>query len=172
MASGISQSGINYFMAGSSLSATAPDSNTNIGMYAHATQYRYPRATSNLSIGTYYLGKTFYYLATLGMQCTTGKTGNVAVSLTYGFGNYGNTYTLTSTSAVTSTPTAPDGYRVFQDTAYSTALSLSYTSALYNGIWQGWYNNVNGAGQSLISSATSVNLAGYTGATIVIGFWS
>ena len=170
--SGVSSSGSVFYSAGSSLSACAPDGAPSVGMYAHATQYRFPRATSNISIGTYYLGKTFYSLLSTGVQLSgyTNST-SATIYIQYGWGAYTNTYAITSASPYTSTPVYSDGYSIFQDTAYSTTLTCSYTSAPYGGSWIGWYSGPYGAGGSLITSATSVSMAGNTSYNTAIATW-
>lgn len=173
--SGVSSSGSVFYSAGSSLSACAPDGAPSVGMYAHATQYRFPRVTSNISIGTYYLGRTFYSLFSTGVQTLSNRSGTSAsLSIQYGWGTYNPTYSIgaAAPTTVTSTPVYSDGYTIFQDTAYSTTLTCEYTSAPYSGYWLGWYSGPYGAGGSLITSATSVSMAGNTSYSTAIATWS
>jgi len=173
--SGVSFSGSVFYSAGSSLSACAPDGAPNIGMYAHATQYRFPRVTSNISIGTYYLGKTFYSLLSTGVQTLSNRAGTSAtLSIAYGWGNYTNTYQIgaAAPTTVTTFPAYSDASAIFQDTAYSTTLTCSYTSAPYGASWVGWYSGPYGAGGALITTATSISMAGNTSYNTAIATWS
>lgn len=141
--------------------------------YTQATQYRYPRITSGISVGSHYYGKTFYALQTAGMQSKT-VTGSCSMGINWASGVIWSTgISFTTTNQVISyTPTASDGYRVYMDSATSGTCTISVGTSLYASSFQGWYSNPSFAGGALQSSASSYAWSGNTSVTQLLGVWS
>ena len=166
----MAQSGTVFTPGTSNISLNQFGSNS---AYTQATQYRYPRVTANISVGTHYYGKTFYALQAAGMQSKT-VTGSCSMGIFWSSGiNWSTGITFTSTNQVLSyTPVASDGYRVYLDSAYGASCTISVGTSLYASTFQGWYNNPSFAGGVNQSSSTSYVWAGNTSSTQLLGVWS
>ncbi len=171
MASGLSISGTVFTVGASNISVQVPVNITPGQMYRNATQYRYPRVTTNIGIGSYYRNKTFYNLGATGANSTR-LTGTCAIGVNWGVisWNSGSIIIPTATgSVVTRTPVAADGYPVYMDTATSTTATVSVTTSLYNGTFSGWIPSQGGA---VISTANPYSWANLASTNTVYAYWT
>lgn len=171
MASGLSISGTTYNVGTSNVSIIVPHDKTTVGsMYTTATQYRYPRATTNIGIGSLYRGKTFNRLATIGAYSTR-LTGSTAITVNWGTISYASgAMTVPAINSYQSvrTPVASDGYEVYMDTASSTTATVTVTTSLYAATFSGWINQDG----SLQSTANPFSWNGLTTATSLFSYWT
>lgn len=170
MASGLSVSGTVYSVSGSNISANMLTDVNGRGMYANATQYRYPRVSSGISMGSHYRNKTFYRLTTVGMGSTR-LTGTAAITVSWGVISWatGNTVITSTNTLKTWTPVASDGYQVFMDTATSGTATVNVNTQLYAGTWAGWMSGMN---SGYISGATNYSWAGLTSTNQLYAIWT
>jgi hypothetical protein len=170
MASGLSVSGTVYSVSASNISANMLTDSNGRGMYTNATQYRYPRVSSGISMGSHYRSKTFYRLATVGMGSTR-LTGTAAITVNWGVISWstGSTVITSTNSLRTWTPVASDGYQVFMDTATSGTATVNVDTQLYAGTWAGWMTGMN---TGYVSGATNYSWAGWTGNNQLYAIWT
>lgn len=167
----MAQSGTVYTPGTSNISLNQFGSNS---AYTQATQYRYPRVSSGISVGSHYYGKTFYALNGAGLQSKT-VTGSCAMQVIWGGGlaNWGLSANFTSQNQVIAgTPVASDGYRVYMDSATSGTCYVQITSSLYASSFVGWHSNPSFAGGANQSAATTYAWSGNTSVTQLLGVWS
>jgi hypothetical protein len=171
MASGLSISGTTYNVGTTSVSIIVPHDQTSVGsMYTTATRYRYPRATTNIGIGSLYRGKTFNRLQYVG-ALSTRLTGTTTISVNWGLISWtsGNIIIgATNSNFGTQNPLGPDGYEVYMDTASSTTATISVGTALYGGTFSGWRNQSN----TLISTGNPFSWNGLATATSLYAYWT
>lgn len=141
--------------------------------YTRATQYRYPRVSSNISVGSHYYGKTFYALQTAGIN-NRSVTGTCSIMVDWGASVTWslNANFTSSNQAVSGTPVAADGYRVYMDSATSSICRINITGSLYAASFQGWFSNPSFAGGALQSTGTPYAWSGNTGVTQLYCGWS
>lgn len=170
MASGLSVSGTVYSVGASNISTKVLSDSNGVGMYANATQYRYPRVTTSIGIGSHYRNKTFYRLASTGMGSTR-LTGTAAITVSWGVISWstGNTVITSTNSLRTWAPTAADGYQVYMDTATSGTATVTVDTHLYAGTWAGWMSGMN---TGFVSGAIPYSWAGLTSANSLYAIWT
>jgi hypothetical protein len=141
--------------------------------YTQATQYRYPRVSSGISVGAHYYGRTFYALNSAGLQSRS-VLGSCSMRVEWsGSVSWALNANFTSQNQVISgTPVAADGYRVYMDSATSGTCWVKITSSLYASSFLGWYSAPSFAGGSNQSGSAAYAWSGNTAVTNLYGVWA
>jgi hypothetical protein len=141
--------------------------------YTQATQYRYPRVSGNISVGSHYYGKTFYALQTAGIN-NRSVLGTCSIVVDWGASvTWSLSANFTSTNQATGgTPVAADGYRVYMDSATSPGCRIYINASLYAATFNGWFSSPSFAGGALQSTANPYTWSGNTGVSQLYCGWS
>lgn len=170
MASGLSIAGTIFTVGASNISVQVPVNITPGQMFRNATQYRYPRITTNIGIGSHYRNKTFYNLGATG-AISTRLTGSFAVNVNWGVisWNSGATVLPLTNSIVSRSPVAADGYPVYMDTATSTTATVTVTTSVYAADFSGWKPNLS---DPVLSTSNPYSWANLPSTNTVYSFWT
>lgn len=172
MASGLTISGTTYTVGTNNISILLPSNSTSIGsMYTNATQYRYPRVTTGISVGTHYRGKVFNRLAGIG-HYSTSIQGQSTIQVNWGVISWSLNFTIYAiNTGISAQPTAPDGYQVYMDTATSTTATVQVTSALYGATFNGWIG-ADGPTGGVLSFSNPYSWNGLSATSSLYAYWT